>query len=446
MKLLVLFVVVMSISLSALPRLTVDADNRVSVSRLEYPKLSSASSNVLTVPDDFAKIQDAINSADPGDTVFVREGTYNETITLNKSISLVGENRANTVIDAQEKADVIFVSAGNCLISRFTLKNGGMPLPANCGVNISNSDGNVIDNNTIIGNFVGVNLGDQYRGSRLNVIRYNDITQDHYGVFLAHANNNEIYGNTIHGNEWNGVELDWCEGNAVQGNTISDNGAYGFEIPLETPGRDNLIYHNNFLNNSYGVSASTYRNIWDDGYPSGGNYWDDYIGKDSSSGFFQNITGSDGIGDDSYSLDENNRDRFPLAGVYHSVNTHSGYRIDVVSNSTVETLCWLESNKTLKIRVSNGTLEQTGFCRIRIPHSLIEPNDVSVLIDEGQTPILYQNLALHDDGTYRWTMIVYPSSAHEITVVPEFSKIAPIALLLIVTTGAVYFRLKHLHG
>jgi nitrous oxidase accessory protein NosD len=53
-------------------------------------------------------------------------------------------------------------------------------------------------------------------------------------------------------------------------------------------------------------------NTWDDGYPSGGNYWSNYTGIDEYSGPSQNETGSDGIGDTPYVIDENNTDRYPL--------------------------------------------------------------------------------------------------------------------------------------
>jgi hypothetical protein len=50
----------------------------------------------------------------------------------------------------------------------------------------------------------------------------------------------------------------------------------------------------------------------DDGYPSGGNYWSSYNGTDVYSGPYQNETGSDGIGDTSYIINENNRDNYPF--------------------------------------------------------------------------------------------------------------------------------------
>jgi nitrous oxidase accessory protein NosD len=46
-----------------------------------------------------------------------------------------------------------------------------------------------------------------------------------------------------------------------------------------------------------------YTNSWDDGYPSGGNYWSDYNGTDAN---------HDGIGDTSHVLDANNTDHYPL--------------------------------------------------------------------------------------------------------------------------------------
>jgi nitrous oxidase accessory protein NosD len=72
-------------------------------------------------------------------------------------------------------------------------------------------------------------------------------------------------------------------------------------------GSNNTIFHNNFLNNAkelgsfdlYGTSTNT----WDNGYPSGGNYWSNYNGTDSD---------GDGIGDTPYALDANNTDNYPL--------------------------------------------------------------------------------------------------------------------------------------
>jgi parallel beta-helix repeat protein len=270
-------------------------------------------SRTVVVPDRFQKIQDAINSANPGDTVFVRSGIYYETIVLNKSISLFGEGQSSTFIDARRRSDVITLLVGDCVVSGFTIQNGGMTVPANCGINIFNVDNNTICNNSITGNFIGINLGNEQRGSKANIIRYNNVTANHYGIFLSHSDDNRIYGNVFSRSVWNGVELDWSNENFIYNNTISHNGAFGFEIPVETPGEHNVIYHNDFLNNSFRTAVSPFTvDTWDDGYPSGGNYWNDYNGKDLFNGPFQNLTGSDGIGDTTYVINKNNLDRYPL--------------------------------------------------------------------------------------------------------------------------------------
>jgi hypothetical protein len=83
----------------------------------------------------------------------------------------------------------------------------------------------------------------------------------------------------------------------------------------------NTFYHNNFINNTQQVYnyASSELNVWDDGYPSGGNYWSDYTGVDQKNGPYQNLTGSDGIGDTPYVINANNTDHYPLMNPYSSL-------------------------------------------------------------------------------------------------------------------------------
>ncbi|RLE47179.1 MAG: hypothetical protein DRJ31_09260, partial [Candidatus Methanomethylicota archaeon] len=98
---------------------------------------------------------------------------------------------------------------------------------------------------------------------------------------------------------------------------------------------NNIIYHNNLIDN--GVQASLYEsydNLWDDGYPSGGNYWSDYVGVDLSSGPYQNETGSDGIGDSLYIIDVNNTDRYPLMGPFGGL-TSEGQNVTAYPSSDV---------------------------------------------------------------------------------------------------------------
>jgi hypothetical protein len=74
-------------------------------------------------------------------------------------------------------------------------------------------------------------------------------------------------------------------------------------------------------------------NQWDIGYPSGGNYWNNYTGADLYKGLYQNVNGSDGIGDTPYTIDRNNRDRYPYINSY--MPTHDLAANDIMPLKTV---------------------------------------------------------------------------------------------------------------
>ena len=62
----------------------------------------------------FSKIQDAINTAQPGDTIEIKAGTYEENLTINSSLTLVGEDRDKvTLKGAQEGKGGITISGGD---------------------------------------------------------------------------------------------------------------------------------------------------------------------------------------------------------------------------------------------------------------------------------------------------------------------------------------------
>lgn len=73
---------------------------------------------------DAVTIQEAIDKASPGATVFVRPGTYKENLRMKENIRLWGENAYTTIIDSQNKASAI-VAANGCDISGFTITGTG---------------------------------------------------------------------------------------------------------------------------------------------------------------------------------------------------------------------------------------------------------------------------------------------------------------------------------
>ena len=174
---------------------------------------------------------------------------------------------------------------------------------------VISSSGNTVSGNNITANtYTGVRLS----SSSGNTVSGNNITANsEYGLWLSSSSNyNSIAGNNITANNENGIRLDYSSNNnSVSGNSIANN-EYGVALVFSL---NNTIFHNNFINNAIQASLSeSYNNTWDDGYPSGGNYWSDYNGVDSYTGPFQNVTGGDGIGDTPYTIDANNQDRYPL--------------------------------------------------------------------------------------------------------------------------------------
>ena len=136
-----------------------------------------------------------------------------------------------------------------------------------------------------------------------NLILENNIQ----GILLAYTSSSQTVNCTIK-NNLNAFYLHESHDNDLFLNNITNND-YGIWLKDSS---DNKIYHNNFINSTQQVETHHSRNIWDNGYPSGGNYWSDYTGIDYYGGPNQNETGSDGIGDTPYVIDASNRDTYPF--------------------------------------------------------------------------------------------------------------------------------------
>jgi parallel beta-helix repeat protein len=155
----------------------------------------------------------------------------------------------------------------------------------------------------------GFNYGIYLESTSRNVISRNDIRGSTYdGIGLYDATNNTVSSNSIKENDWSGIGLYFSLDNNISANHISNN-YYGMNC---FSSQENWIFHNNFVANTNQTSSDGLPNTWDNGYPSGGNYWNDYIGTDIYSGPNQNQPGSDGIGDTPYNVSENNQDGYPL--------------------------------------------------------------------------------------------------------------------------------------
>lgn len=428
----------------------------------------------LSVPADSQEIQEAINTANPEDKLFIYHGTYYENLVVNKSLSLIGQNRCNTTVDGNFTGDVIEIAANKVNITGFTIQNSGA-LP-HCGILLNNStNNNLYDNQIIANNNIAICLshsssnnitannianngvGISLEWSSNNTLQGNIITASSFeGIWLDYSSNNRIYRNTVTATSFHCLGLYESPNNTVAGNTLSNsyigielfnstnNGVFSNTLLKSNYGiwlhssSNSEFYHNNFVNNTHQVydyswnwSVLPSTNTWDDGVE--GNYWSDYNCSDS---------GYDGIGDTPYFIDENNQDNYPLMGMFSSFKTSLGCDVYVVSNSTIEDFEFCESNNTIVMHVSNVTLNQTfGFVRICIPHALM--NETCHVTMNGTEPY-YINYSLADNGTHRWIYFAYQHSTLEIIIIPEFPSFLILPLLMTATLLAIIvFRRKH---
>lgn len=242
-----------------------------------------AMAETIIVPDDYPTIQDAINAANEGDTIFVRKGTYegaeNQTLMINKSISLIGENAENTKINIHPEwvtstiftttisgyACPIRIEANDVRLSGFTITSDGgqlfvsanrtqitdniitIHLQVNTGLMI------ITDYTTIARNVLTRGLS--IVGSYSTVVA-NNFSRTNMGVSGSF---NVIYGNIVDGDKnLVGIGLGDGHGNMIVNNTIT-NCNTGILIG-GVQGIDNIICTNRIVGNNKGVVVTDHAN------------------------------------------------------------------------------------------------------------------------------------------------------------------------------------------
>jgi parallel beta-helix repeat protein len=168
--------------------------------------------------------------------------------------------------------------------------------------------------------------------SSSNSIFGNNITTNVLeGIYILDSTGNSIFGNNITTNTFDGIYLFSSSNNTISGNKIANNG-YGVTSYYSS---DNNIFHNNFISNFEQAHSESSIDTWDNAYPSGGNYWNNYTGVDKECGPEQDHPGSDGMGDSSYAIDSSNQDNYPLMKPWTPPLGHNVVVICVVSSKTV---------------------------------------------------------------------------------------------------------------
>lgn len=191
----------------------------------------------------YTTIQAAINANETlnGHIIFVEEGVYYEHVILNKSLSLMGENRNTTIIDGNGTGTVVKVEANHAALMIFEIVNG------NNGVVLENVDNCSVDRLNVVEN---IEFGIFLNNSTSCAIQYAHITNNSHGILLNSSNANIVTKNTIT-QHWNGIaDLSPCSNNKISENNITNNNSYGIYL---TGGENNTIFRNNVADNFGGV-------------------------------------------------------------------------------------------------------------------------------------------------------------------------------------------------
>ena len=208
------------------------------------------------------------------------------------------------------------------------------------GISLYNTSNSMVINNTILG--TGPAVGNipvaqptggiyvVFGGS--NIIKENNLVNNYVGIYFSESMNNLIVRNNVVN----------CSNPFLLG---------GMAAIVFWGASNNTIYHNNFINNPIQAYDGSFNspfsvNTWDNGYPSGGNYWSDYQSK------YPGTTeiGNSGIGNTAYVIDPNNTDLYPL------VNQFDITSIDPTPTPTVPEFSSLTIPSVLTIIVAVGLL------------------------------------------------------------------------------------------
>jgi parallel beta-helix repeat protein len=291
-----------------------------------------APGTTIYVPNNYLTIQDAVDNANPGDTIIVRDGTYNGNVDIDKELTIKSENGPHSTFIYEYQGPAIKIYADNVYLKGFSVSTHashgiGLWSANDCIIadNILHDtcygiclggycDNNIIVNNICFDNAVGIEIGglSDYNFIYNNVCEYNN-----GGIAICCPNTyNIISENSFSHNDY-GIHMAGCTNNIVKLNDISDNTNWAMYM---YGCFDNTIYLNNFEGNGqqiFSYNPEIVINDWNSPgeimYDYNGEIYENYLGNYWGDFHSSDLDG-DGIFDACYFvLGTNNLDSYPLS-------------------------------------------------------------------------------------------------------------------------------------
>jgi len=170
----------------------------------------------------FSTVHDAVDAANPGDTIRIFQGEYKENIEIDKSLSIIGNGSKSTIVTHMSESPVVSISVDGVFISELSIIKWSSDNPSRENIHIFSNDSKII-NCTIIGyNTIGILI----EGGSNNTIKGNIFENNSVGIWSNSSNLSVIMDNSIIGHEV-GIRLVNSYGNTLFNNRIekcSDKG------------------------------------------------------------------------------------------------------------------------------------------------------------------------------------------------------------------------------
>ena len=204
----------------------------------------------------FQSIQNAINHAQPGDRIEVGAGSYNESLLVDKQLSLIGIDRP--VVHGKGSGSVVVITAASCVLRGFRIEHSGSDLQTEDSGVLLKSSNNRIEENELSDILYGIyfyrSQGNTIRGNTILGRKELEAGERGAGLHLWDSPNNVIEDNQISSMR-DGMYIQSCNGNKIRRNHVS-NLRYGLHYMFS----DWNVFEDNFFENNVAGAAIMYSN------------------------------------------------------------------------------------------------------------------------------------------------------------------------------------------